>query len=213
MRKKPDAPDVSCETFSSLLKETLQNLELSLNDKHCSKMFLFWQELLSWNKTHNLTTVLNYKEAITKHFADSLLSVAIPTINFKNKKVLDFGTGGGFPGIPLSIIFPESSFYLLDKSRKKVSFLYFLSAHSQFDNIIPVLSDIKNYFEKFDIIISRAVNLNIEILENLKKNLLPGGIIVSYTSAEQNPALIDCCFSEHHFCLSSYSRKIYCYRF
>ena len=83
----------------------------------------YLNHLLEWNKTINLTAITKPKEIIVKHFIDSLL--ALITTSFpKDGVVLDVGSGGGFPGIPLKIVKPDMRLVLVEPVRKKCSFLH-----------------------------------------------------------------------------------------
>ncbi len=213
MKKTNPDSSVSCETFIETLNRELSFPGIELQNETATKLYLFWEHLCSWNSTHNLTSVTTYEDAVQKHFVDSLLPVLIPSLFNKVEKVLDFGTGAGFPGVPLSLYFPHINFTLLDKARKKTSFLQFLSASLDIPNIYPINAEISQYFEKFDIIISRAVNLNEKTLHDLAKNLLPGGTVVSYLSEFQSPVSGIFEYSGFEFDLPFTKRKIFCYRF
>lgn len=118
--------------------------------------------VLEWNTKINLTAILEDTEFIKKHFIDSLMCVLFDEIKSVNNFV-DIGTGAGFPGIPLSIVFPEKSFLLVDSLNKRIKFLEEVKKELNLKNVELVharAEDIgkdKNHREKYDMCVSRAV--------------------------------------------------------
>ena len=86
------------EEFGVEIKKYLQELEIELDENQIKQFYLFMQLLLEWNEKINLTTITDENEIILKHFVDSL---TVAKYIKKGAKVIDVGTGGGFPGIPL----------------------------------------------------------------------------------------------------------------
>lgn len=86
-----------------------------------NKFSLFEKILIEWNKKFNLTRIIKHDDVLLKHFIDSIISMKY--VDFHDKKVADLGSGAGFPGIPLAILFPDSSFTLIEANGKKCSFL------------------------------------------------------------------------------------------
>lgn len=134
-----------------------------VNKQANEKLEMFMELVLEENKTMNLTRITDKNEFILKHFYDSFL----PTkkISFENKKILDVGSGAGFPGIPLAIMFPSSTFYLLETTTKKCDFLKKTIDKLEIKNVYVLnkraedISDEER--ENFDIVVSRALgNLN-----------------------------------------------------
>ena len=91
----------------------LAELEITLNEKQIEQFLTYYELLVEWNKVMNLTAITEYEEVITKHFLDSVASVKVCDYS-KPMKILDLGTGAGFPGIPLKIAFPDQEIVLLD---------------------------------------------------------------------------------------------------
>ena len=147
------------------LKQLLIKEGLSLSDKKIEKLEDFANTLLEWNKIHNLTGAKTIADIYT-HIIDSLYPMSFMDTP---KKVLDVGSGAGFPAIPLAIVFDESEFVLSEPLRKRVSFLKYVSV--ELENITVEASrveDLKDY--KFDLIISRAVT-NTQMLINITNHL------------------------------------------
>ncbi|MBF4806603.1 MAG: 16S rRNA (guanine(527)-N(7))-methyltransferase RsmG, partial [Pseudoleptotrichia goodfellowii] len=103
--------------FENLLAET----EIEAEEDKIEKMLRFLEFLYEKNKVMNLTAIRDKKEIMEKHFIDSLLLTKI--IKEDEKKFIDVGTGAGFPGLVLSIYYPEKEFLLVDSVRKKVEFI------------------------------------------------------------------------------------------
>ena len=119
------------------------------------KAIAFLQCLKKWNQTYNLTAIRDIDAMITHHLLDSL-SVA-PYL--EGQSILDVGTGGGFPGIPLALYFPEKQFTLLDSNGKKTRFLLQAVTTLRIKNVQIVQMRVEDYHTPpcFDAIIFRAV--------------------------------------------------------
>ena len=89
------------EDFKNYFEELLNKINITLNDKQYNDFYLYMNELIEWNKNINLTAITEVNEVIQKHFVDSL--TILKFIN-DNNKIIDVGTGAGFPGIPLKIV-------------------------------------------------------------------------------------------------------------
>lgn len=150
----------------NFLKENLMKLGYEIDDYKLNQFKIYIDFLLEYNKNVNLTSITEPKEVIIKHFIDSIminLKLEIPD----NAKLIDVGTGAGFPGIPLKIINPSIDLTLVDSLNKRLIFLDKLLdlinlkaeiVHSRAED----LSKQPKYREKFDIATSRAVaSLNV----------------------------------------------------
>ncbi len=110
------------QELRDLTVSAARELGLTIEAIHAEQFMRYLTHLIEWNKTINLTTITNPKEIIIKHFVDSLS--ALIAVNFpQNGVVLDIGSGGGFPGIPLKIVRPDIRLILVEPVRKKYSFL------------------------------------------------------------------------------------------
>ncbi len=140
-------------------------LGLHLNPRQLEQFSIYYQELVDWNQRMNLTTITDYEEVQIKHFLDSLtVTLACqPQISQAETRLIDVGTGGGLPGIPLKILFPNIRLVLLDSTTKKATFLRHLKQKLGLDNVEIVVgraeevAHLSEYREKFDIALSRAV--------------------------------------------------------
>lgn len=147
-----------------VLRKGCKELGILLSEKQEQQFMKYYQLLLEWNQRVNLTSITDYEDVINKHFLDSLCLVKIPdVIRKEKKKVIDVGTGAGFPGIPLKIIFPEIQLTLLDSLNKRINFLNALVEELELDEVTAIhgraeeLGKNKEYRETFDLCVSRAV--------------------------------------------------------
>lgn len=135
-----------------------------------------------WNKKINVISRKDITEINTRHILHSMSIAKI--IRFKKKsKILDVGTGGGFPGIPLSILNPESEFVLSDSIEKKIKVVNSIVKDLDLKNVIPVRERSEKINEKFDFIVCRAVSNMTDFLKivdgkisNYNKNDFKNGI-------------------------------------
>jgi len=105
-----------------------KELGIDLTPAQVEQFELYYKELVDWNKRMNLTAITNYDDVQVKHFLDSLtlLQAASELASKLNLRFLDIGTGGGFPGIPLKIVFPTITLTLIESTGKKTTFLHHL---------------------------------------------------------------------------------------
>lgn len=144
------------ETF---IEET-KKLGLALTFKQLEQFEIYCNELLEYNKHTNLTAIRNVEDVYLKHFYDSI--TIIKNINLDNESVIDIGTGPGFPGLVLKIIFPNINLTLVDSNNKKTKFLAFICEKLEFNDVMIVNDRIENYVKnnrfKYDVVTARAVS-------------------------------------------------------
>ncbi len=184
---KENFENVSRETLRQILIKNLEKYGVCVTEELAEKCFLFWEKLVFWNKTHNLTTVTDFHEAVLLHFVDSLFPASEKNVFFDGAKVLDLGTGGGFPGIPLALYFPKADFKLLDKSRKKISFINLTAAELGIANAEGINKNFFDVTEPYDVVVSRAVRIDDEIFTHCRKIIKKGGRLVVFYSSQQEP--------------------------
>lgn len=168
------------------------NIEISDDQINCFEKY--YELLIEKNKVMNLTAITDKEDVIVKHFIDSIALIPYLTdkgININNKlKIIDIGTGAGFPGLPLKIMMPDVKFTLLDSLNKRVSFLNEVIDELKLKDIEALhgraedyASDNK-YREKYDICVSRAV----ANLSTLSEYCIPfvkeDGFFISYKAGE-----------------------------
>lgn len=136
------------------LSPLLAEAGISLSDQQQQQLVAYVEMLHKWNKAYNLTSVRDPNEMLVRHILDSI--VVAP--HLQGTRFIDVGTGPGLPGIPLSIVRPESHFTLLDSLGKRVRFLRQVQHELKLTNIEPVQSRVEDFPAEppFDGVISRA---------------------------------------------------------
>ena len=146
---------MSAEMLTRSLHLGLQEIEGVDPDAEQEAVLLAYLVLLQrWNKTYNLTAVRDPGQMITRHLLDSL--AIFPWVG--KGRLLDAGTGGGLPGVPLAIADPELEVTLLDSAGKKIRFLNHVRRELGLPNIMPVQGRLESYVpeERFESVVSRA---------------------------------------------------------
>lgn len=175
------------------LKANADKLEISLTDDMLRKFQIFYDMLIETNKTMNLTAITEMHEVVLKHFIDSIALSGF--VNLSEMKVIDVGTGAGFPGIPLAILFPNTKFVLMDSLQKRLKFINSVLQASGIQNVSTIhgraedLGHDMQYREQFDICVSRAVATLPVLLELCTPFVKVNGMFVSYKSELLNEEL------------------------
>lgn len=172
-----------------LLKERLEVYPVTLDERMLQQFVDFYEILIEWNQVMNLTAIVEYQEVVDKHFADSISLINVIDLH-QERTVIDVGTGAGFPGIPLKILFPDLKITLLDSLNKRVRFLNEVICRlglSGIDAIHGRAEDFakkEGYRENFDVCVSRAVANLATLSEYCIPYVRKGGYFISYKSGE-----------------------------
>ena len=172
-----------------ILIKILKEYNIELTDKQISQYAEYMEQILIYNEHINLTSITDRDEFIKKHYVDSILGALNDEFQ-AGEMIIDVGTGAGFPGVPLAILFPEKEFVLLDSLNKRLKIVSEI-CHSAGINNVRVLHSRaedagknKEYREQFDLCVSRAV----ANLSTLSEYCLPfvavNGSFVSYKSGD-----------------------------
>lgn len=158
--------------------EELKKLNIILTEEQIEKLNKFYELLIEWNKKINLTRIEDEEDVYLKHFYDSLTIVKVVDLN-KINTLCDVGTGAGFPGIVLKIVFPNLKVTLIDSLQKRVNYLNTIIKDLNLSDIEAIHARGEDYKGKFDLVTSRAV-ANIEKLVKYTMHLVsPNGIFVA----------------------------------
>lgn len=169
----------------SEIKEVFDKMHIELPDGALELLNRYYEMLIDTNKVMNLTAITEYSEVVIKHFADSAAIGCITDMN-GNIDVIDVGTGAGFPGIVLKIVYPQLSVVLLDSLNKRVNFLKNVITELGLTDISAIhgrAEDIarnKDYREKFDLCVSRAVANMSSLSEYCLPFVKVGGRFIPY---------------------------------
>ena len=168
--------------WKKLLEEGAANLNIHIDRKITDQFSIHATELIKWNRKINLTTITDPVEFAVKHFLDSIAPARVmPPCG----RMLDIGSGGGFPGIPLKILIPSLSVTLIDASRKKISFLKDIIRKIKLTEInarqirAEEMAKEKTMENCFDVIICRAFSWLDKIILKALPLLAKDGIIIA----------------------------------
>ena len=158
------------DDFKTSITDVFYKYKELLSEELIHKFYKYMNLLIEWNEKINLTTIIEPKEIIEKHFLDSI--TVLPYIK-QNDSIIDVGTGAGFPGIPIKIMKNDITVTLLDSLQKRVNFLNEVINQLKLANIESIHSRAEDYAskkrEKYDVAVSRAV----ANMSTLSEYLLP----------------------------------------
>ena len=159
------------------LEKGVAELGLALGGGGRNKLIQYLALLEKWNQIYNLTAIRGGEKMVTGHLLDCLAVIPYMT----GTRVLDAGSGAGFPGIPLAVARPDIQVALLDSNHKKAAFLRQAVAELQLKNVTVVCERVEtwNAVEKFDCIISRAFAEIAEFIALTRHLLAPGGVLAA----------------------------------
>lgn len=170
------------DRFSKIFLEGAAQLGLALSESVVTKSLRYFEEIQAWNQKTNLTAITDEQEIAVKHFLDSLAcsqALAQP----EQARLLDVGSGAGFPGIPLKLMCPELDVTLLEPSQKKTAFLRHIIGTLELARAVAIPKRIQEFSREpdyqawFTHIITRAVNVG-ELLPYFLPLLRTSGVII-----------------------------------
>lgn len=176
--------------YYDLLNSAVNDVGLEFDENKYNQFIKYMSLLKSWNEKVNLTAITDDLEIVKKHFIDSIKIFKFQPLK-DAKKVIDVGTGGGFPGIPMKIIKPELEIVLLDSLKKRISVLESILNDIGINDVTAIHGraeefGVKTEFrEKFDVVVSRAV-ANLAVLSEF---CLPYAKIGGYFVALKGPSV------------------------
>jgi len=160
-----------------LLAEGLKKIGFRFNEQQLKAFLTYLEELKKWNRAYNLTGLKTDREIIIKHFLDSLLFArALPP---ETLSLADIGSGAGFPGIPIKIMLPHLTVFLIEPTQKKVVFLRHLCNKLQLENVKIMdkrIEDIQDL--KVDAAVTRALYSVREFIDKAKDILNKNGVLI-----------------------------------
>lgn len=182
MDKRQVRGDLAHQTWEKLIKD------FSLTPQQRDLFERYATLLVEWNKKFNLTAILEPEKIVQAHFYDSLKIADF--INFNEIfAVADVGTGAGFPGIPLKIVYPHLKVVLIEVSSKKRTFLEYISKEFGLDNVVVVGDDWRTFLRKtsykIDYFFARASLQPEELVRIFKSNSLYNNALLVYWASKQ----------------------------
>jgi 16S rRNA (guanine527-N7)-methyltransferase len=159
---------------------------IPLADQQLEQFMIYLGQLKAWNASTNLTSITVDEDIVVKHFIDSLAALSADVIS-QGAKVLDVGSGAGFPGIPMKIVRPDLFVTLLEPAHKKSSFLHFIVGVLRLPGVSIVAETLERFItdhgrdEQFDYVVTRALRYGI-VLRFARSLLKQGGKILLYSS-------------------------------
>ena len=176
------------------LEKDARAMGIELDNAQIEKLLTYYKLLIEWNQVMNLTAITEYDDVVKKHFVDSLSLVKVFDVK-KCTSVIDVGTGAGFPGLVLKIVFPHLQVTLLDSLNKRIQFLNAVIDQLDLNGVKAIhgraeeIARQDGFRESFDLCVSRAV----ANLSTLSEYCLPfvrqGGYFISYKSEKAGEEL------------------------
>ncbi len=144
--------------YTIFIRDAALSLQIDINMAQVDAILRYLDLFIKWNNTYNLSAIRDPDEMISKHILDSLTLVPYLKGHQDVQRVIDVGTGGGLPGIPLAICFPDIHFTLLDSAGKKIRFLYQVKQSLKLSNVALVNLRVEKYRpdQLYDVVLTRA---------------------------------------------------------
>jgi 16S rRNA (guanine527-N7)-methyltransferase len=185
---------IGSDQWNNLIRQGAARLGIEVTAAQADRFGIHGRELVLWNRKTNLTAITDPLEIAVKHFIDSL--AALPLIP-DNASLLDIGSGGGFPGLPLKIMRPLQPITMVDGVHKKISFIKYMIRLLALEHVAALhiraedmVSD-KAYAGYFDVITCRAL-ADLKTIVQLSLPLLsPRGIIIAYKGPTERPETVE----------------------
>lgn len=178
-----------------ILEDGCQVFGVTLTEKQIEQFEKYYELLVEWNKVMNLTGITEFDEVMQKHFVDSVAAAKYVEME-KVNSLIDVGTGAGFPGIPLKIVYPHLQVTLLDSLNKRIKFLnevvdnlgltWIETVHGRAEDVAKKAE----YREQFDLSVSRAVANLASLTEYCLPFVKVGGKFVSYKSVAVDEEIV-----------------------
>ena len=162
------------------LQQALSELKLQLSDEQQLQLLYYLQQLLFWNKAHNLTAIKDDQQALIKHIFDSLSIVPFLPAG----DLLDIGTGAGLPAVIVAICQPQRAVTALDSNQKKIRFIKQVASELGLKNLTPVASRIEAHAGSYQVITSRAFASLVDFVTHSQSKLADNGIICAMKGVE-----------------------------
>lgn len=178
-----------------ILEDGCQAFGVTLTEKQIEQFEKYYELLVEWNKVMNLTGITEFDEVMQKHFVDSVAAAKYVEME-KVNSLIDIGTGAGFPGIPLKIVYPHLQVTLLDSLNKRIKFLDEVVDNLGLTGIETVHGRAEDaakkaeYREQFDLSVSRAVANLASLTEYCLPFVKVGGKFVSYKSVAVDEEIV-----------------------
>ena len=171
------------------LRKLMDKLNIEEAESRAETLEKYMEEVLKWNEKVNLTAITDREEFVQKHLIDSLLCAE--TLEFTaSSSICDVGTGGGFPGVPLAVCYPDKGFVLMDSLAKRIRIVQQICGELSIKNVRAVhgraedLARQEDFRDRFDLCVSRAV-ANMRVLsEYCMPFARAGGFFIAYKGAE-----------------------------
>ena len=186
--------------YSQML-EDLKSFNVELSDKQLEQFDKYYELLFKWNEVINLTAITDFDDVCKLHFVDSISAVQYFDFSEKDYSLIDIGTGAGFPGIPLKIVFPNLHITLFDSLNKRLKFLNevidtldlnesgsIVTLHGRAEDYASAKSK-DSLRESFDLVVSRAVANMSTLCEYCLPYVKVGGNFIAYKSEKASDEL------------------------